>query len=127
MAKRNDNIPISCCSETIYESHYGNGMKESRSITIFIEYTWSRPTAIDVLCNDCGESCMEYYGDCDIEEYLHIRGDAAQKLAAKFSAHDGKTLLKRMADRFRPYGDDAFTKIEAWLQSKAIDYTTSLY
>lgn len=121
-------IPTKRVFETIYEKHSGQDKnRSSMSVTISVEYIWNRPNAVEVLFNDCGEDCMEYFGDYDVEYYIFIKGEAAQKLANKFSAHDEKTLLKRMADRFRHYGLDTRRKMEAWLEQKGIEYTTSIY
>ena len=127
MANKKANLPTLSSYETIFDAYLDDEHTERRSITIFVEYTGFRPTAIDVLVNDCGESCKEYYGDWDIEKYLHIRGKAALKLAGKLAARDRKTLLRRMADQFRRYGYDALDKMEDWLTSKDIEYTTSMY
>ena len=120
-------IPTKTVSETIHLKYYGRGKKEVERVYIYVEYVWNRPSAVSVYSYDCSETCREFYGQDDIERSIHIIGEAAQKLANKFSARDEKTLLRRMADRFRRYGWDAGMVIEAWLRQKGIDYTVNLY
>lgn len=124
---RKEHIPTTRISETIYVRHYGKEKRDSESVTIYVEYAWYRPNVVDVLFNECSETCLDYYGDSDIERYIHVRGDAVKKLADKFTAKDANTLLRRMADRFRSYGWDAYKQMTAWLEQKGIEYTTSIY
>lgn len=124
---RKEHIPTIRISEIIYERHYGREKMDSESVTIYVEYIWNRPNAVDVLFNDCSEACLDYYGDSDIERYIHVRGDAVKKLADKFAAKDANTLLRRMADRFQPYGWNAYNQMTDWLEQKRIEYTTSIY
>ena len=69
----------------------------------------------------------EEYGDDDLEYFLTIEGDAVQKLVCKFSARDGKTLVKRIAARFAPYGQSSFDEIKKFLDKKGIEYGQSMY
>lgn len=124
MANRNS-VKRIYASATVYESHGGRDNLDTRSILIDVVYAGSRPEKIDVCACDCSEACMEHYGEWDLESFIHIRGEAAQKLADKFSAHDAKILLDRMSQRFRPYGWEAFREIERWLTKKGIAYSNS--
>lgn len=120
-------IPTTCVSETIYERFSRRDNKDVKSVSIHVVYVWNRPHAVDAIFCDCSEACKEYYGDWDIERYIHIRGEALQKLVCKFTVRDANTLLRRMADMFRPYGWSASRKMEDWLERKGIEYTTSIY
>lgn len=120
-------IPTKTVSETIHLKYYGRDKKDVERVYIYVEYVWNRPSIVSVYSYDCSETCKEHYGHDDIERSIHITGEAAQKLADKFSARDENTLLRRMADRFRRYGWDAGFEIEAWLKQKGIDFTVNLY
>lgn len=122
--------------------------KEYRTHSFFNE-TIAEWTNIDRTCNDCvsvevemvyvrfhrvqfcknisGHDLEEEYGDDDLEYFLTIEGNAVQKLAGKFSARDGKTLAKRIAERFAPYGQSSFDEIKKFLDKKDIEYCQSMY
>lgn len=123
-------------------------LKEYRSHSYFTETIAEWPN-IDRTCNDCvcvevemvyarfhkvqfcknisGHDLEEEYGDDDLEYFLTIENDAVQKLACKFSARDGKTLVKRIVNRFSPYGNSAFEEIKKFLDKKRIEYYQSMY
>ena len=114
-------------SELLFLERSGRDGRDSESISVSVEYVWNCPVAINICHCDCCEFNMENYGDYDIEWFIHIRDDAAQKLASKFQAHDAATLARNFADRFRPYGRDAMSKITGWLDVKGIEYSTNTY
>ena len=120
-------IPREYESETIFRERYGRDGLDSLSISISAEYIWYHPKKIDICHNDCSDFCMENYGDYDIERTIHIREEAALKLASKLHAKDAATLVRNFADRFRPYGYDAMKKITEWLELKGIEYSVTVY
>lgn len=112
-------------SETVYESHGGRDGKDTKCIFIEVVYAGDRPEKIDVCACDCSESCLEHYGNWGLESFIHVRGEAARKLADKFTARDAKTLLDRMCGKFRSCGWEAFDEIGRWLTAKGITYSVS--
>lgn len=126
MAKK-IHIPREYESETISLKRYGRDGLDSLSISISAEYIWYRPEKIDICHSDCSDFCMENYGDYDIERTIHIRGEAALRLASKLNAKNAATLVSNFADRFRQYGQDAMSKITKWLELKGIEYDVTVY
>lgn len=112
-------------SETVYELHSGQDNKDTKCIFIEAVYTGDRPERIDVCACDCSEACLEHYGNWGMESFIHVRGEAARKLADKFTARDAQTLLDRMCGKFRPCGWAAFDEIGRWLEAKGIAYSIS--
>lgn len=111
--------------ETVYELHSGQDNKDTKCIFIEAVYAGDRPERIDVCACDCSEACLEHYGNWGMESFIHVRGEAARKLADKFTARDAQTLLDRMCGKFRPCGWAAFDEIGRWLEAKGIAYSIS--
>ena len=120
-------IPREYASETIFSERSGRDGLDTECIVIGVFYLWYHPDEIIICYDDCSKSCMEHYGDYDIERSIYIRKEAAQKIASKFNAHDAKTVACNFADRFRPYGRDAMKKIKEWLELKGIEYDVTVY
>lgn len=96
-------------------------------VSVEVEMVYVRFHKVQFCKNICGSDLEEEYGDDDLEFFLTVGGDAAQKLACKFSARDGKTLAKRIKDRSAPYGRSAFEEVEKFLEKKGIEYSQSMY
>lgn len=96
-------------------------------VSVEVEMVYVRFYKVQFCKNISGHDLEEEYGDDDLEFFLTIVGDAAQKLACKFSAHDGMTLAKRIKERFASYGRSAFDEVEKFLEKKGIEYSKSMY
>ena len=96
-------------------------------VSVEVEMGYVRFYRVQFCKNISGQDLEEEYGDDDLEYFLTIEGDAVQKLVCKFSARDGKTLVKRIAARFAPYGQSSFDEIKKFLDKKDIEYCQSMY
>lgn len=96
-------------------------------VSVEVEMVYIRFYKVQFYKNISGHDLEEEYGDDDLEYFLTIENEAVQKLACKFSARDGKTLVKRIVNRFAPYGYSAFEEIKKFLDKKGIEYCQSMY
>ncbi|MCH4155253.1 MAG: hypothetical protein LKF31_03010 [Muribaculaceae bacterium] len=119
-------IKIEYTSETIAERTYGDG-DDCDTVFIEVQSAFGKPVKLCIGYNRCSKDLEEYYGDCDLEDYIHVEGDDLRKLASKFSALNTKTLVERIVIRFEPYGLGAYKAFEEFLKKKGIHYSTSFY
>jgi len=97
------------------------------SVSVEVEMVYNRFQKVQICKNISGHDLEEYYGDDDLEYFLTIEDEMAQKFASKFSARDGNTLVRRIAERFATYGRSAFEEVKKFLDKKEIEYTHSMY
>ncbi len=97
------------------------------TVSVDAEMEFNRFIHLSVCYSMSGKDMEELYGDDDIEYFVDVKGDQMPKLAAKFQALDGDTLVKRIVERFSPFGENAYHKFKEFLDKKGIIYSTSAY
>lgn len=92
----------------------------------FISATYSNK-CFEVLHNICGEDLKDYYGDLDIEHFIHLDEANTKLLMLRTGTHDGEGLIREIEKRFGPAGRDAKNRIESYCNEKGIAYKISVY
>lgn len=96
-------------------------------VSVEVSVVFNRLDHLSMCYGVSGKDLEEEYGDDDLEYFVDVRRDQMPKLASKFSARDGETLIRRIAERFGPYKQNAYGKFMAFLDKKGIVYTTIMY
>lgn len=120
--------PTETFSEVLWMKRYGRDNNDSLFVELMVETRWYRVKEVRMLFNECNDFCYEETGDWDMERYLIVDDPTAvSKLMCKFSTHDGKTLFRRIKERFSPYGREGFSEFKNFLDKKQIEYSQITY
>lgn len=120
--------PTETFSEILWLKRYGRDNNDSLFVELMAETRWYRVVDVRMLFNECSDFCHEETGCWDMARFLIVDDPTAvSKLMCKFSARDGKTLFRRMKERFSPYGRESFGEFKKFLDKKQIEYSQFTY